>query len=393
MTSTHQQSFANVGSETRPPMLERGSYVPWSSRFMRYIDRKKDTRTFLKHSIEVDLYEFKKIPATATTAATTKTEDDLAGDNLKQYEADIDAMNLILLSIPNHIYNSVDSCENAKDMWNKVKRLMQGTELSQYARDYLKPRVQDLNYFLEQMLLAKKDEAEIILTNEQNDFLLVDASEVEEFEDLNVTVYMMAQIQQTWDDFDHGPIYNSGLISEVSNPSMSFIIPLYSKINHEQMYHELPEIIKPTIGNYQINSDIIFYDPKIEVNDEKVEQDKNSYDRRDFAMELFVKIVQKEAEKQQIISREGKHAQLAAMADIFSAWSPGIPFPRLREEKMEVGERSILRLQPRHTIQIMRTSVSWWGVYTNDAMAVFADLQACVVVSAKMFGLCYILRS
>ncbi|GKG50263.1 hypothetical protein Tco_0521363, partial [Tanacetum coccineum] len=31
-------------------------------------------------------------------------------------------------------------------------------------------------YFMEQMLLAKKDEAGVILSNEQNDFLLADAS-------------------------------------------------------------------------------------------------------------------------------------------------------------------------------------------------------------------------
>ncbi|GKA87503.1 hypothetical protein Tco_0809267 [Tanacetum coccineum] len=60
-----------------------------------------------------------------------RTEDDLTGDDLKQYEADIDAMDLILLLIPNDIYNSVDACENAKDMWERVKRLIQCTDLSE----------------------------------------------------------------------------------------------------------------------------------------------------------------------------------------------------------------------------------------------------------------------
>ncbi|GJU39506.1 hypothetical protein Tco_1192463 [Tanacetum coccineum] len=40
-----------------------------------------------------------------------------------------------------------------------------------YARNYPKPRVQDSKYFMEQMLLAKQDEAGVILTDEQNDFL------------------------------------------------------------------------------------------------------------------------------------------------------------------------------------------------------------------------------
>ncbi|GKE04255.1 hypothetical protein Tco_1396273, partial [Tanacetum coccineum] len=62
-------------------------------------------------------------------------EDDLIGDDLKQYEADIEVMNLILISIPNDIYNSVDACQNARDMWDMVKRLMQGTELSDIDRE------------------------------------------------------------------------------------------------------------------------------------------------------------------------------------------------------------------------------------------------------------------
>ncbi|GJT84059.1 hypothetical protein Tco_1058401 [Tanacetum coccineum] len=103
MTSSHQQSLADDGSETRPPMLERGSYVPWSSRFMRTIERKK-------------------------------TKDDLTGDDLKQYETDIDTMNLILLSIPSDIYNSIDACKNAKDMWERERRLIQSTNLIEQER-------------------------------------------------------------------------------------------------------------------------------------------------------------------------------------------------------------------------------------------------------------------
>nr|GEY27364.1 hypothetical protein [Tanacetum cinerariifolium] len=55
-TSTHQQSLGNARSETHPPMLKRGSYVSWSSQFMRYIERKRDTWKFLKRSIEEDYY-------------------------------------------------------------------------------------------------------------------------------------------------------------------------------------------------------------------------------------------------------------------------------------------------------------------------------------------------
>nr|GEY23600.1 hypothetical protein [Tanacetum cinerariifolium] len=43
-------------------------------------------------------------------------------------------MNYILQGIPNDIYNSVDACKDAKTMWNRIKRLMQGTYISKQER-------------------------------------------------------------------------------------------------------------------------------------------------------------------------------------------------------------------------------------------------------------------
>ncbi|GKA65940.1 retrovirus-related pol polyprotein from transposon TNT 1-94 [Tanacetum coccineum] len=44
-------------------------------------------------------------------------------------------MNLILLSIPNEIYNSVDACTTAKEMWKRVECLMRGTIQNQVDRE------------------------------------------------------------------------------------------------------------------------------------------------------------------------------------------------------------------------------------------------------------------
>ncbi|GJS19260.1 UBN2 domain-containing protein [Tanacetum coccineum] len=41
---------------------------------------------------------------------------------------------MVCAGIPNEIYNSVDACQNARAMWNLVKRLMQGTDLSKQER-------------------------------------------------------------------------------------------------------------------------------------------------------------------------------------------------------------------------------------------------------------------
>ncbi|GKB69301.1 hypothetical protein Tco_0930713 [Tanacetum coccineum] len=116
-------------------MLERGSYIPWASRFRCYLNRKRETRKFLNHSIDVGTYELKIIQLDTSQDPRRETEDNLTGDALKQYEADIEAMNLILISIPNDIYTSVDSCQTAREAWLRVERLMQGTALSVVGRE------------------------------------------------------------------------------------------------------------------------------------------------------------------------------------------------------------------------------------------------------------------
>ncbi|GKD53432.1 retrovirus-related pol polyprotein from transposon TNT 1-94 [Tanacetum coccineum] len=63
-----------------------------------------------------------------------------------------------------------------------------------YARNFPKPRDRDPKYFMEQMLLAKQDEAGVILTDEHNDFLFADASRMEEIEELSTNICLMARI-------------------------------------------------------------------------------------------------------------------------------------------------------------------------------------------------------
>ncbi|GJS75379.1 hypothetical protein Tco_0725260 [Tanacetum coccineum] len=89
-----------------------------------------------------------------------------------------------------------------------------------YARNCPKPRVRDSKYFMEQMLLAKQDEAGVILTDEQNDFLFADASRMEEIEELSANICLMARIQPADHTSDDGPSYESAFIGEVQSLSI-----------------------------------------------------------------------------------------------------------------------------------------------------------------------------
>ncbi|GKC27096.1 hypothetical protein Tco_1034390 [Tanacetum coccineum] len=59
----------------------------------------------------------------------------LSQQNQNQYYADIKVMNYILQGIPNDIYNFMDACKDVKTMWNRFKRLMQGTNINKQERN------------------------------------------------------------------------------------------------------------------------------------------------------------------------------------------------------------------------------------------------------------------
>nr|GEY29214.1 hypothetical protein [Tanacetum cinerariifolium] len=55
--------------------------------------------------------------------------------NKKQYIADVRVMNYLLQTIPNDIYNLVDACKNAKETWERIKRLMHGFKITTRVRN------------------------------------------------------------------------------------------------------------------------------------------------------------------------------------------------------------------------------------------------------------------
>nr|GEV53828.1 integrase, catalytic region, zinc finger, CCHC-type, peptidase aspartic, catalytic [Tanacetum cinerariifolium] len=207
-------------------MLEKGSYIPWASRFRRYINPKRENQKWINKALDEGPYQFQMFVPSDSTVSKLQTAEDLLGDALLHYDAEIKLMNLILLSIPNDIYNYVDAFTSANDMWKMVERLMKGTiqnkvdretyftnEFDQfvtepeeglvfvgkghYARNCPKPRVRDSKYLMEQILLAKQDKAGVILTDEQNDFLFADASRMEEIKYLSANICLIARIQPT----------------------------------------------------------------------------------------------------------------------------------------------------------------------------------------------------
>ncbi|GJW22831.1 reverse transcriptase domain-containing protein [Tanacetum coccineum] len=178
-----------------------------------------------------------------------------------------------------------------------------------YARNCPKPRVRDSKYFMEQMLLAKQDEAGVILTDEQNDFLFADATRMEEIEELSANICLMARIQPADNTSDAGPSYDSAFISEVQSSS--------NNENEEQMYPTHTKIINSTISDDQIDSDIIFDSPNGNVNSGSAEKDTHVPDL--CALEQLARNAYQEAKKQQIFAQkvQKQNATLTSQLELY----------------------------------------------------------------------------
>ncbi|GJW44553.1 hypothetical protein Tco_0073352 [Tanacetum coccineum] len=132
------------------------------------------------------------------------------------------------------------------------------------------------------------NEAGVILTDEQNDFLFADASSMEEIEELSANICLMARIQPADHTSDDGPSYESAFISEVQSSSIDE--------NNEPMYLTHTKIISSTIGDDQINSNIKCDSSKGNVNSGSVENDTHVPDL--CAVEKLARNAYQEAEKQ-----------------------------------------------------------------------------------------------
>ncbi|GJU36160.1 hypothetical protein Tco_1184514 [Tanacetum coccineum] len=129
--NSNQQTLAESGANARPPMLEKGNYIPWESRFRRFLDNHLEEGERMWRSIQHGPYKRPLVPnpdnpqEQILEPLSKMTE----GDK-KKYIADVRVMNYIIQAIPNDIYNSVDAFVNAQEMWQRIKRLMHGSDIT-----------------------------------------------------------------------------------------------------------------------------------------------------------------------------------------------------------------------------------------------------------------------
>ncbi|GJU65426.1 hypothetical protein Tco_1247261 [Tanacetum coccineum] len=99
-----------AGSDTRPPMLDRTNFASWQQRIRLYCQGTDG--------------------APHLDPEQPRVYSDLSPEEKERYNADIRATNILLQGLPKDIYTLINHYTDAKDIWNNVKMLLEGSELT-----------------------------------------------------------------------------------------------------------------------------------------------------------------------------------------------------------------------------------------------------------------------
>nr|GEV57116.1 retrovirus-related Pol polyprotein from transposon TNT 1-94 [Tanacetum cinerariifolium] len=122
-----------AGAENRPPMLEKSMYDSWASRIRLFIKGKKDVRMMLDSIDEGPLVYPTVVGEDGQTRPKKYSE--LTEAQKLQDDCDVQATNIILYGLSPNMYSLINHQDEAKDIWDRVKLLMKGTELSYQERE------------------------------------------------------------------------------------------------------------------------------------------------------------------------------------------------------------------------------------------------------------------
>ncbi|GJW47587.1 retrovirus-related pol polyprotein from transposon TNT 1-94 [Tanacetum coccineum] len=120
------------GADNRPPMLEKDMYDSWKSIMELYMMNRQHGRMILE-SVENGPLIWPSIEENGVTRPKKYSE--LSATEAIQADCDIKATNIILQGLPPEVYALVSNHKVAKELWERIQLLMQGTSLTKQERE------------------------------------------------------------------------------------------------------------------------------------------------------------------------------------------------------------------------------------------------------------------
>ncbi|GKD14675.1 hypothetical protein Tco_1199082 [Tanacetum coccineum] len=120
------------GAENHPPVLDKDLYDSWKSRMELYMQNREHGRMILE-SVKNGPLIWPTVEENGVTRIKKYAE--LFAAKKVQADCDMKATNIILKGLPAGIYSLVNHHKVAKDLWERVQLLMQGTSLTKQERE------------------------------------------------------------------------------------------------------------------------------------------------------------------------------------------------------------------------------------------------------------------
>nr|GEV95304.1 hypothetical protein [Tanacetum cinerariifolium] len=270
-----QQDIYTAGSESRPPMLNKENYVSWSSRLLWYAKSRPNGK-LIHNSILNGPYVRRMIPepgdvnreVTVTETFHLQTDDELSNKELKQIEANDQAIQTILLGLPEDIYAAVDSCETAQEIWLRVQQMMKGSDIGIQEKKaklfnewewFTSNEGESIESYYHRYLKFMND------FKRNKHFSEKIATDLDEIEEVNVNCILMANLQQAstlGTQIDSAPVYDSNGSAEVhENCDDNEILNMFTQ---EEQYTELLEPIPESHQVPQNDNNVSSEDSSVE---------------------------------------------------------------------------------------------------------------------------------
>nr|GEY34575.1 hypothetical protein [Tanacetum cinerariifolium] len=131
MTSLADKAILS-GADNRPSMLEKDIYDSWKSRMELYILNRQHGRMILE-SVEHGPLLWPTVEEDEVTRLKKYSE--LSAAEAIQADCDVKATNIILQGLPLEVYALVSTHKVAKELWERIQMLMQGTSLTKQEKE------------------------------------------------------------------------------------------------------------------------------------------------------------------------------------------------------------------------------------------------------------------
>ena len=117
--ATSSTNFMNMGSQSKPPTLQRDEYPQWKIRMISFLEGvHKDLSQYLHNPPFIPTVVVPHVPAIANTEEVPeqikpKKTEDWSPEDWEKHELAAKCKRLLIMAIPNDIFELLDACETS----------------------------------------------------------------------------------------------------------------------------------------------------------------------------------------------------------------------------------------------------------------------------------------